>query len=119
MRVGLFLIPMLVGQPQAPASHRWTPANVIVASGATVGLLMDWAQTRQALRQGWAEGNPVLGKHPTAVRLTAYNLVAMQTVASVGAALPTRWRTLWYAAVTLVESVTVTRNAFLGLHIGL
>jgi hypothetical protein len=116
---GLLLIAALVGQPQAPVSHRWTPANVVVASSAAIGLLVDWAQTRQALRRGWEEGNPVLGPHPTAVRLTAYNFVALQTVASVGAALPSRWRTLWYAAVTLVQTVSVTRNASLGLHIAL
>jgi hypothetical protein len=119
MKVGLLLLATIAGEPQAPAPHRWTPTNIAVASTAAVGLLVDWAQTRQALHQGWSEGNPVLGPHPSTSRLTAYNLVALPTVVGVGALLPTRWRTLWYTAVTLVETAAITKNASLGLHIGL
>ena len=119
MKVGLLLLAAIVGGPQAPAPHRWTPANIAAASTAAVGVLVDWAQTRQALHQGWSEGNPVLGPHPSAMRLTAYNLVALPTVVGLGAALPTRLRTLWYAAVTLVETAAITKNASLGLRIGL
>ncbi len=92
---------------------------MVVASSAAVGVLVDWAQTRQALRQGWMEMNPVLGPHPSTMRLTLYNLVALPAVAGVGAALPTQWRTLWYAAVTLVETAAISRNASLGLRMGL
>ncbi|HXQ28562.1 MAG TPA: hypothetical protein VN848_04770 [Gemmatimonadales bacterium] len=115
----LLLITVLLGQPQTPAPHRWTATNIAVASSAALGLLVDWAQTRQALHEGLAETNPVLGPHPSTARLTAYNLLALPAITGIGAALPSRWRTLWYAAVTLVETASITRNASLGLHIGL
>ena len=118
MSAGLLVIAMLVGGQGTPSPHRWTPTNVVVASSAGVSLLVDWAQTRQALRRGWTETNPVLGPRPSSARLTLYNLVALPTVAGIGACLPTGWRTVWYAAVTLLETANITRNAALGLHIG-
>lgn len=113
----MFLL-LLLQQPTSISPHRWTPANVVAGSSAAVSLMIDWAQTRQAMRQGWEEKNPLLGDHPSSRALTTYNLLVLPTVAGVGAALPSRWRTWWYVFVTAVEAASITGNARLGLHVG-
>jgi len=91
---------------------------VALAAGATAAILIDWSQTSQAIAQGWVEANPVLGDHPTMHRLTTYNLVAVSTTLAVGAALPTRWRSLWFGGIAALELYAITGNAAAGLHVG-
>ena len=99
-------------------SRRWTPANVALAAGATAALLVDWSQTSQAMQQGWVEANPILGQHPSLGQLTTYNLVALSATLGVGAALPSRWRSLWFAGIAALEFYAITGNAAAGLHVG-
>ena len=104
--------------PLGAQSYRWTAANVALAAGATAGLLIDWSQTSQAMQQGWVEANPILGAHPSLRQLTTYNLVALSATLGVGAALPSRWRSLWFAGIAALEFYAITGNAAAGLHVG-
>ncbi len=69
---------------------------MVLVSAATMGILVDWAQTRQALHQGWGERNPILGSHPSDGKLAVYNVLAIASTVSLGALLPSRWRTAWF-----------------------
>lgn len=91
---------------------------MVLVSAATMGILVDWAQTRQALRQGWGERNPILGSHPSDGKLAVYNVLAIASTVSLGALLPSRWRTAWLGGVAIVEVFAIAGNARLGLHIG-
>jgi len=102
----------------AQSSHHWNASNVALASGATLEVLIDWSQTRQAMRQGWAERNPILGSHPSDGKLMVYNILAIGGNLGIGAALPSRWRTVWFSTIAAVEAFTIAGNASLGLHVG-
>lgn len=108
----------LCAAPLGAQSRRWSQANAALAAGATAGILIDWSQTSQAMRQGWIEANPFLGDRPSLRRLTTYNLVAISTTLAVGAALPTRWRSLWFGGIAALELYAITGNAAAGLHVG-
>ncbi len=102
----------------AQADHSWTTAHVVLASAASLSILIDWSQTRQAMGQGWAEKNPILGTHPSSSRLAFYNMLAIGGTVGIGALLPQRWRTVWFGSVIGLEAYTIAGNASLGLHIG-
>jgi len=108
----------LCAAPLDAQSHRWTSTNVALAATATAGILIDWSQTNQAMQQGWIELNPFLGEHPSLRQLTTYNLVALSATLGVGAALPSRWRSVWFASVIALETYAITGNAAAGLHVG-
>ncbi|HUL04351.1 MAG TPA: hypothetical protein VLV16_14110 [Gemmatimonadales bacterium] len=108
----------LCAAPLGAQSHRWSHVDVALAASATVGLLIDWSQTSQAMQQGWVEANPILGRRPTLQQLTTYNLVALSSTLGVGAVLPSRWRSAWFAGIVAVEVYAITGNAAAGLHVG-
>lgn len=115
----VFLLVTLAAPPLAgQSSHRWNTAQIALAATATTEILIDWAQTRQALHQGWLERNPILGPRPSDDKLAAYNIAAIAGTWLIGAVLPHRMRTLWFGAVTGVEGYTIVGNASLGLHVG-
>jgi hypothetical protein len=107
---------LVIGGP--PSAHHWSAAQIALAASAATALLVDHAQTTQALGEGWSETNPVLGAHPTRSALTTYTVAALIGMLGVGAALPDRWRTGWFALMSAVEISAVAGNARLGLHIG-
>lgn len=108
----------LCAAPLGAQSNRWTRANVALAATAAAGILIDWSQTNQAMQQGWVEANPILGERPSLRQLTVYNLVALSATLGVGAALPSRWRSAWFASIVAVELYAITGNAAAGLHVG-
>jgi hypothetical protein len=108
----------LLVAPLSAQSRAWTATDVALAGSAVAGVLIDWSQTSQAMRQGWIEGNPLLGDHPSQHRLTVYNLVMLPSVLGIGAVLPSRWRSLWFGGITALEAYAITGNAAAGLHIG-
>jgi hypothetical protein len=119
MRIAAVLVPVvMLSTPLGAQSYRWTSTNVALAATATAGILIDWSQTNQAMQQGWVELNPLLGERPSLRHLTVYNLVVLSTTLGVGAALPSRWRTWWFAGIVGVELYAITGNAAAGLHVG-
>ena len=112
------VLPAAPRRVAAQSDHRWTTTHIVLASVASLSVLIDWSQTRQAMRQGWAEKNPILGVHPSNGRLAVYNALAIAGTLGIGAALPQHWRTAWFGTVIGVEAYTIAGNASLGLHIG-
>jgi len=114
----MLLLPLTPGGAAAQSDHHWTTTHIALASASTLSILIDWSQTRQAMRQGWAEKNPILGSHPSSGRLACYNALAIGGTIGIGALLPQRWRTLWFGSVLGLEAYTIAGNASIGLHIG-
>ena len=101
--------------PIGPAP--WTATQVTMAVATASEIAVDWGQTRDALRRGSRETNPVLGARPSSGRLTAYNAFAISGVVVVGALLTPSLRTAWFATLLVVQTACVIRNAILGFHI--
>src|SRR5260370_23634009 len=55
----------IAAQGVQPTDRAWRASDVALASVFTVALWIDAAQTRQGVRRGYDELNPILGRHPT------------------------------------------------------
>jgi hypothetical protein len=103
-----------------PIRVRWRPRDVALASGFTVALLVDAAQTRRLAQSGWRdyhETNPILGPRPSVGRVNTYTAVVGLTVLGVAAAVPKRARP-WVLGVALaVEACTLAAMSQRGVAI--
>jgi len=91
-----------------------------LASGFTVALLVDAAQTRRLAQNGWRdyhETNPILGARPSVGRVNTYTAVVGLTVLGVAAAVPKRARP-WVLGVALaVEACTLAAMSQRGVAV--
>jgi hypothetical protein len=95
--------------------HSWSMPYVALAGAFTVALWIDAAQTRDALRRGYAEANPVLGPHPSEGQVNTYTAVAGLTVLGVAAAAPPRLRPWLLGAALAVETYAIAGNVHAGI----
>jgi hypothetical protein len=96
----------------------WSTPHIALASGFTIALLVDAAQTRALARQGWPgfqEANPLLGPFPSVGRINSYTAIAGLSVLAVAAAAPPRVRSWVLGAALVVEALTVRANVRSGI----
>ncbi len=105
-----------VGAQRISADDRaWNTSYVVLAGAFAVALWMDAAQTREAMRRGYEELNPILGRHPSVGQINTYTAMSGLTVLVGAAVAPPRVRP-WVLGVALaVETLTITGNAKAGL----
>jgi hypothetical protein len=97
----------IAAQQPLKEDRSWRTAHVALASAFAAALEIDAAQTREAMRRGYREANPLLGPHPSTGRVNTYTALAGLTVVGVAAVVPTRLRG-WVLGVALaVETVTI------------
>jgi hypothetical protein len=124
----LVLVAVAVGSafPNPIAAQRplreersWRTAHVALASAFAVALEIDAAQTREAMRRGYREVNPLLGPRPSTGRVNTYTALAGLTVVGIAAVVPARLRR-WVLGVALaVETVTIASTFREGIGIRL
>ncbi len=114
----------LAGPPRWAAAQRlavversWSPSYVALAGAFAVALWIDAAQTRQAVRRGYEELNPVLGSHPSAGQINTYTAVAGLTVLGAAAVAPRRARPWLLCAALALETLAIAGNARAGLAV--
>ena len=106
--------------PLKAQTTKWTPLNTALAVSSTAGLIMDWSLTVNGIRTpGTYEFNPLLGLHPSLLRLNVYFTTVIGGNLLLAKYLPNPWRNLALAVMTTVEVVAVRHNFGLGLHLGL
>ncbi len=99
---------------------RWTATDTALQVAFGALLLTDWAQTRNTLARtpgGMPEGNPLLGAHPSELRLDGYFLGALLLHTTVARLLPHPWRTVWQIGWVGAEGVVAARNFSVGARI--
>lgn len=113
---GLLIAAGLVGGGQVQA--QWRGQDIQRQVAITVLLAADWAQTRQIARnpQRWEELNPLLGSHPSEVRVRNYFLAVAAASAMLTVALPEEWRESAQLGQVKLEGLTVLRNRQIGLR---
>ncbi|HYK82202.1 MAG TPA: hypothetical protein VEU55_03585 [Gemmatimonadales bacterium] len=102
--------------PRAP-ERAWRAPDVALAGAFTAALWIDAAQTREAIRRGYSELNPILGRHPSVGQVNTYTALAGLTTLGVAAVAPARKRLWLLAAVLAVETVAITANAQAGIAV--
>lgn len=108
-RLGLILLVCCATTPAA--GQRLSRHEQLLAATFTTMVWVDVAQTRYGLQHGGHEANPLLGTHPSPVRLTVSATAAAAAVIGIAAAVPPRWRRLVLYAGILAEALTVSSNA--------
>jgi hypothetical protein len=115
--VRLPVLALLFGALATPLVAQWTTTDEVTVAAGGVALVADWSTTEWARQQGgWREWNLVLGPHPTATRLTWYNVAATSAYLALVTRLPTRYRRVVACAVFALESYSAARNLRAGAH---
>ena len=102
------------------SDHRsWHASHIALAGAFAIALWMDAAQTREAVRRGYQEQNPVLGPHPSVGRINSYTAAAGLGVLAAAAVAPRRARPWLLAAALAIETLAIAGNARAGLSVKL
>lgn len=94
----------------------WTWRDTAWEGAFAVAVVMDAQLTKDAMRRGWEEGNPLVGKHPSNAQLNALMVGIPVVHAAISALLPEgEWRRGWQAVTLGVEAHAVCRSYTMGL----
>ena len=109
--------PRIAAQRAQKDDRSWNTSHIALASAFSVALWIDASQTREAMRRGYRETNPILGPHPSVGQVNTYTAVAGLAVLGTAAAVGGRVRP-WLLAVALaVETFAITSTMRQGIAI--
>jgi len=109
--------PRIAAQRAQKDGRSWNTSHIALASAFSVALWIDAGQTREAMRRGYRETNPILGPHPSVGQVNTYTAVAGLAVLGTAAAVGGRVRP-WLLAVALaVETFAITSTVRQGIAI--
>jgi len=123
----LLLLVFLAGCSPACADD-WTREDTYRQSALTALLVVDWAQTRWIVKhprdpvqpdgtyQWRAEGNRLLGEHPSIGRVNGYFAASIIGHAAISYVLPRDWREAWQYVWIGIEINTTRRNHAMGIR---
>lgn len=128
MRPALLLLLFIAGT--AHAGDDWTREDTYRQAALTTLLVVDWAQTRWAIRHNeelrycgynaepcrfYHESNPLLGEHPSIGKVN--NLIGASIIghAAIAYMLPRGWREGWQYVWIGVEASAIYSNRSLGI----
>ncbi len=98
---------------------RWTALDTAAQATVTALSVVDWMQTISFTRQDYAEGNPILGKHPSRARVNTLVPLAIIGHAVVARLLPKPCRQAWQLAGIWIEADAVRSNYVAGVMLTL
>ncbi len=106
-------------QPVHP-SHRWTTSNMVLAGAYAASVWIDLAQTRYFLKDPrWEESNPILGKHPSPLKIDLLGLAGVGAMMGVSHVVGNPWRNVLLAVGVAVEARVIAWNSTGGVGIRL
>lgn len=116
--VAFAVLPAPLTAQEAPRAERgWTSGHIALATAFALSLEIDAAQTREAMRRGFRETNPILGQHPSEGQVNTYTAAAAIAVLGTASVVPARWRP-WVLGVALaVETFTIAGTVREGISI--
>lgn len=106
---------MLILPPPVHAQSS-SRGDAVLAAAYVVAIAVDVAQTHYSLRHGGREANPLLGAHPSLVRLDVSAACAAASVIGIAMLLPPRWRQVLLYTGFVVEAQMVKANLRVGIR---
>ena len=101
-----------------PDTAAWTTQQIVLESVVQTALFVDYKQTLDIKRhQGYSESNPILGLHPSDVRVRNYFLISSILSLGVAQLLQGSSRTAFMTGEMSFELAVVKRNVGLGLTV--
>ena len=102
------------------SSHHWTTGNMILAGAYAATVWIDLAQTRYFLKDPrWEESNPILGKHPSPLKVDLLGLAGVGAMVGVAHVVGNPWRNVLLALGVAVEARVIAWNSTGGVGIRL
>jgi hypothetical protein len=95
----------------------WTDKDTAVQAVVLSTFAVDYMQTKDIKNHKWAyETNPIMGKHPSDVRIRNYFISAAVIHTAIAYKLPPEWRKPFQYATIAVQVVTIIKNKRMGLN---
>ena len=103
----------------ATAGDRWTNTDTAFQVAFTTLNVVDWLQTRQISKhpERWHENNPILGKHPSLLKVDSYFIGSMLINTAIPILLNQPYRRLWQLGSIGIGIKLTTHNTSLGIRI--
>ena len=102
-------------------AHAWSKKDTYWEAAYLATHLADWGQTLDIASQcqsgAFYETNPVMGKCPTAQKVSAYFIGTALLHYGVAKALPQKYRRWFQAGTMTMELSYITNNASIGLNV--
>lgn len=101
------------------AHAQWKIEQVVLAVTSSVGITTDWLFAIDRARRfagSGTETNIILGSNPSVGTLNTYNLLVIPLNLYIGAKLPSKYRTVWFAGVTGFQLAVIQHQRHLGLR---
>lgn len=120
-RAMVFALLLVLGVlPNDRLAAQWKAEHTVLAIASSATITADWLLSANAIQRGtFDEMNPLLGSRPSVGRLNTYNLLVLGSNLAIGRLLPSKFRTIWFTAVTSFETAIVLHQYNIGLHIDL
>lgn len=115
--IALALIAILSVPAVSFAGDSWSKQDKILEWLSQGTLFLDYAQTMSIAKhpERWHEVNPILGQHPSPLKVTAYFATAMALHIGLTEALPERMRPWFQGGTIVLELGCVANNLKLGI----
>lgn len=112
-----------VASPQDRPEAPWSHTDLALTALYEAELYMDWRQTmtftqeKKYKQNGYYERNPLIGKYPSAQRVTEAVLLSAVLTPCVAYLLPPEKRTLFLVVITTAEGLVVYGNIQTGVTV--
>lgn len=99
-------------------ANKLTVADKALRDFSNIVLLVDYAQTLRGERQPeTVETNPILGEHPSDLKITAYFGTIIVANTFLVPKLPPKWRKATWIGVIIVQTITIIHNQRAGISL--
>jgi hypothetical protein len=102
------------------AARNWTRPDTYRHAALKAAMTVDYLQTMRIAREPdkYHERNPILGKHPSELQVSAYFAAAYALTTLTAMALPPPYRGYFQYVVIGVEGAAIANNLSIGLGFG-
>ncbi len=97
----------------------WARLDRGLYDASVVCTMTDYLQTESALDEGYSEGNPVYGRHPSDDKLAGITAARFGALYLLADTMPAQWRTETFSLALLPCAAVVLHNHQLGARIRL
>jgi hypothetical protein len=118
MKKVIIILMIIVGinYNQVRAFDAWTKEDTAYQLTLTSLLLVDWAQTREMVKDGRIELNPILGDHPSMKKVNTLIPLSILGHYLVSRVLSSKYRRVWQCVWIGVELNAVSSNYMAGIR---
>lgn len=118
MKTLILLVSILFLFPNTTlAADEWDKEDIALQTIFTIETIIDWKQTKQFIKDGFAETNPFLGSHPSQRKIDIIIGSSILLHAGISHILPKKYRNYWQLIWIGIEGQAIHHNYQAGVKI--